>query len=172
MPGEEVAAHGGGTWAAVAFKWFLGVAAVFGVTILVVGGAALMAQGVPAVQESSPPKRCGTSDTGTVRPLIAPATSNEILATTTEDLQGFASRYNEIRVANCLPAIPLGNFRRSACIEQRLVWIAEDPSEDPLSAWGHDGTERSDGKPPVGCDANLAGGRENTGALGAQKWWF
>jgi hypothetical protein len=56
-------------------------------------------------------------------------------------------------------------------MEQRLFWIAEDPSPDVNSAWGHNGTPRSDGAPAVGCDGNLAGGSGNTGATVAQKWW-
>jgi hypothetical protein len=56
-------------------------------------------------------------------------------------------------------------------MEQRLFWMAEDPSEDPMSAWGHIGSVRSDGVPSVGCDGNLAGGSGNTGATVAQKWW-
>lgn len=54
---------------------------------------------------------------------------------------------------------------------ERLIWMAEDPSEDPLSAWGHMGSVRSDGLPSTGCDGNLAGGSGNTGATVAQKWW-
>jgi hypothetical protein len=53
----------------------------------------------------------------------------------------------------------------------RLFWMAEDPSEDPASAWGHMGSVRSDGLPSTGCDGNLAGGSGNTGATVAQKWW-
>jgi hypothetical protein len=79
---------------------------------------------------------------------------------------------NAIRVANCLPAIPLANYRFDPCMQARLVWIAEDPSPDVNSAWGHKGTVRSDGVPePADCDGNLAGGSGNTGATVAQKWW-
>jgi hypothetical protein len=56
-------------------------------------------------------------------------------------------------------------------METRLVWMAEDPSTDPMSAWGHMGSQRSDGVPSRGCDGNLAGGSGNTGATVAQKWW-
>jgi hypothetical protein len=56
-------------------------------------------------------------------------------------------------------------------METRLFWMAEDPSTDPSSAWGHIGTVRSDGVPSVGCDGNLAGGLNNTGATVATKWW-
>ncbi len=91
--------------------------------------------------------------------------------TTTSDIQSFSATYNAIRVANCLQPIPAANFRYDACMEQRLFWIAEDPSTDPSSAWGHIGSVRSDGVPSVGCDGNLAGGSGNTGATVAQKWW-
>ncbi len=91
--------------------------------------------------------------------------------TTSGDLQSFAAQYNAIRVANCLDPVPMGNFRYDPCMEQRLFWIAEDPSLDVNSAWGHNGTPRSDGVPAVGCDGNLAGGSGNTGATVAQKWW-
>ena len=49
--------------------------------------------------------------------------------------------------------------------------MAEDPSTDPMSAWGHIGSVRSDGVPSVGCDGNLAGGSGNTGTTVADKWW-
>lgn len=91
--------------------------------------------------------------------------------TTSADLQSFAEKYNAIRVANCLEPIPMSNIRYDSCLESRLFWIAEDPSEDINSAWGHNGTQRSDGVPAVGCDGNLAGGSGNTGATVAQKWW-
>jgi hypothetical protein len=91
--------------------------------------------------------------------------------TTSGDLASFASTYNAIRVANCLDPVPMSNFRYDSCMEQRLFWMAEDPSEDPMSAWGHMGSVRSDGVPSVGCDGNLAGGSGNTGATVATKWW-
>lgn len=91
--------------------------------------------------------------------------------TTTGDLAEFALTYNAIRVAHCLPAVPLANFRYDSCMETRLFWIAEDPSTDITSAWGHIGSRRSDGVPSVGCDGNLAGGHSNTSATFAQKWW-
>ncbi|MCS0499569.1 hypothetical protein [Protaetiibacter mangrovi] len=94
-----------------------------------------------------------------------------VAGTTTSDLQSFATRYNAIRVANCLEPVPMSNFRYDPCMEQRLFWIAEDPSPDVNSAWGHNGTPRSDGAPAVGCDGNLAGGSGNTGTTVAQKWW-
>ena len=91
--------------------------------------------------------------------------------TTSADLASFAAVYNAIRVANCLKPVPMANFRYDSCMEQRLFWMAEDPSTDPASAWGHIGSVRSDGVPSVGCDGNLAGGSGNTGATVAQKWW-
>jgi hypothetical protein len=74
-------------------------------------------------------------------------------------------------VANCLPPVPMANFRHDSCMEDRLFWMAEDPSLDPMSAWGHIGSQRSDGVPSVGCDGNLAGGSSDSGASVAQKWW-
>jgi hypothetical protein len=91
--------------------------------------------------------------------------------TTSADLAQFARTFNAIRVANCLQPIPMSHFRYDSCMEQRLFWMAEDPSTDPSSAWGHIGSVRSDGKPSVGCDGNLAGGSGNTGATVASKWW-
>jgi len=94
-----------------------------------------------------------------------------VAGTSSGDLQSFAAQYNAIRVANCLPPVPFGNFRYDSCMEDRLFWMAEDPSTDPMSAWGHIGSVRSDGVPSVGCDGNLAGGSGNTGTTVAQKWW-
>lgn len=91
--------------------------------------------------------------------------------TTTGDIQSFSATFNAIRAANCLQPIAAGNFRYDSCMETRLFWIAEDPSTDPNSAWGHIGSVRSDGVPSVGCDGNLAGGSGNSGATVAQKWW-
>ena len=65
----------------------------------------------------------------------------------------------------------MSHIRFDGCMETRLVWMAEDPSTDPMSAWGHMGSQRSDGVPSRGCDGNLAGGSGNTGATVAQKWW-
>jgi hypothetical protein len=114
-------------------------------------------------------------------PAPLDATSTESVPTTTsplgvggttaDDLQSFADQFNEIRVQNCLDPIPLSNFTWDSCMEHRLFWMAEDPSTDPLAAWGHLGSKRSDGKPSVGCDGNLAGGPNNTGATVATKWW-
>ena len=95
-----------------------------------------------------------------------------VTGTTPADLVDFAARFNEIRVTHCLQPIPVGNFVYDSCLEARLRWMAEDPSEDPGSAWGHDGEAvRSDGLEITGCDGNLAGGADNTGATVAQKWW-
>jgi hypothetical protein len=94
-----------------------------------------------------------------------------VSGTTSDDLASFAAAYNAIRVANCLYPVPMSNFRYDSCMEDRLFWMAEDPSEDPASAWGHMGSVRSDGVPSYGCDGNLAGGSGNSGATVAQKWW-
>jgi uncharacterized protein YkwD len=105
-----------------------------------------------------------------------------ITGTTTADIQSFSAQFNAIRVANCLDPIPSGNFRYDSCMEQRLYWMAEDPSEDPGNTWGHAGVQSlapgPDGQlystefPSVGCDGNaLAGGSNNSGATVAQKWW-
>ena len=94
-----------------------------------------------------------------------------VQGTTSDDLASFAAAYNSIRVANCLDPIPMSNFRYDSCMEDRLFWMAEDPSTDPASAWGHMGSVRSDGVPSYGCDGNLAGGSGNSGATVAQKWW-
>jgi hypothetical protein len=101
------------------------------------------------------------------------ATVDGVIGTTTaSDLSSFAHEMNAIRVANCLPPIPLANYRYNSCLQARLIWIAADPSPDVNSAWGHKGTVRSDGAPePADCDGNLAGGSGNTGAVVAEKWW-
>jgi uncharacterized protein YkwD len=94
-----------------------------------------------------------------------------ITGTTSGDLASFAAQYNAIRVANCLQPVPMSNIRYDSCLEARLIWMAEDPSTDPSSAWGHVGSARSDGVPSVGCDGNLAGGSGDSGASAASKWW-
>ena len=94
-----------------------------------------------------------------------------VAGTSNGDIAGFAAQYNAVRVANCLTPVPFGNFRYDSCMEQRLFWIAEDPSPDPASAWGHDGTPRSDGLAAVGCDGNLAGGSGMAAAGAADRWW-
>lgn len=91
--------------------------------------------------------------------------------TTAADLASFAAAYNATRAAHGLRKLPLSHFRFDACMELRLIWMAEDPSTNPASAWGHIGTVRSDGVPSVGCDGNLAGGSNNTGKTVALKWW-
>jgi hypothetical protein len=112
----------------------------------------------------------------------APGISEDgIGGTTTADIQSFAAQFNAIRVANCLDPIPSANFRYDGCMEERLFWMAEDPSEDPGNTWGHlgvqslapgpDGQLYSTEVPSRGCDGNLAGGTGNTGATVAQKWW-
>lgn len=106
--------------------------------------------------------------TGSAPSKISP---KGVRGTTTEDLMVFAQGYNAKRVLNCLKPIPMANFRYDACMETRLFWMAEDPSTDPTSAWGHVGSVRSDGVPSVGCDGNLAGGMNNTGETVARKWW-
>lgn len=94
-----------------------------------------------------------------------------ITGTTSGDLASFASQYNAVRVANCLQPVPMANIRYDSCLEARLIWMAEDPSTDPSSAWGHIGSARSDGVPSTGCDGNLAGGSGDSGASAANKWW-
>ncbi len=101
--------------------------------------------------------------------------------TTSGDIQSFSATYNAIRVANCLEPVPAGNFRFDSCMEQRLYWMAEDPSENPGNTWGHTGVRSlapdasgayySDTVAARGCDGNLAGGSGNSGATVAQKWW-
>lgn len=142
---------------------------------------------VPVVVETPAAKRSGTAARQAARvaagqgcpanvggsPGGAPGATSAggVAGTTSADLASFAQTYNAIRVANCLDPVPMANFRYDSCMEARLFWIAEDPSPDPNSAWGHNGTPRSDGAPAVGCDGNLAGGSGNTGATVAQKWW-
>lgn len=114
---------------------------------------------------------CPHSITGTTPSAAGVAFASGVSGTTTEDLALFAQQFNALRLANCLAPVPLANFRHSVCMEQRLVWMAEDPSTDPTDAWGHIGSQRSDGLPSVGCDGNLAGGSGTTGATAATKWW-
>ena len=101
--------------------------------------------------------------------------------TTSGDIQSFSAALNLIRAANCLQPIASGNFRYDSCMEQRLYWMAEDPSTTPGNTWGHTGVRSlapdangvyySDAVPAKGCDGNLAGGSGNSGATVAQKWW-
>lgn len=115
---------------------------------------------------------CPTDVTGITgsAPAIT-AGDGAISGTTSDDLAQFAVHFNAIRVANCLEPVPTANFVYDSCMETRLVWMAEDPSTDPASAWGHEGSVRSDGLASVGCDGNLAGGSDNTSETVAQKWW-
>ncbi len=108
---------------------------------------------------------------GSVGGAPSRVSSGGVQGTTSDDLASFAAAYNSIRVANCLQPVPMSNFRYDRCMEDRLFWMAEDPSTNPASAWGHMGSVRSDGVPSRGCDGNLAGGSGNTGATVAQKWW-
>jgi hypothetical protein len=94
-----------------------------------------------------------------------------VAGTTSGDIASFAYTYNAIRVANCMEPVPYGNFFYDSCMEARLFWMAESPSEDPMDAWGHMGSVRIDGVPSPGCDGNLAGGWGNSGATVASKWW-
>ena len=104
-----------------------------------------------------------------------------ISGTSSADIQSFSAALNSIRAANCLQPIASQNFRYDSCMEQRLYWMAEDPSTNPGNTWGHsgvrslapaaDGVYYSDAVPAKGCDGNLAGGSGNTGATVAQKWW-
>jgi uncharacterized protein YkwD len=120
-----------------------------------------------AVQGLSCPGNVG----GGVGSAPGRVSSGGVQGTTSDDLASFAAAYNSIRVANCLQPVPMSNFRYDSCMEDRLFWMAEDPSTNPASAWGHMGSVRSDGVPSRGCDGNLAGGSGNTGATVAQKWW-
>lgn len=122
----------------------------------------------PAPKPTPPPCPSNPGGGGSAPGVTSPL---GVGGTTTSDMQSFSAAYNAIRVANCLPPVPPANFRYDSCMEQRLFWMAEDPSTDPMSAWGHIGSQRSDGVPSVGCDGNLAGGSGNTGATVAQKWW-
>jgi hypothetical protein len=125
----------------------------------------------PKVKAPAPAKVCPKNVAGA--PSTVPGTIVSGLGvggTTNADLASFALRYNAIRVANCLPPIPLAHIRYDSCLQQRMFWIAEDPSTNPASAWGH-GVPRSDRKPIVGCDGDIAGGMGDTGAAAAQKWW-
>jgi uncharacterized protein YkwD len=108
----------------------------------------------------------GTASVGSAPSAVSALGVN---GTTTADMQAFAAQFNAIRAANCLP--PVTKFIYDSCMEARLFWMAESPSPNPLDAWGHMGSVRSDGVPSVGCDGNLAGGSNNTGATVATKWW-
>lgn len=132
-------------------------------------GASVGAARRAAVQASG--GSCPSAIGGSTGGAPSASSSGGVAGTTSNDLASFAATYNAIRVANCLDPVPFSNIRYDRCMEARLFWMAEDPSEDPASAWGHIGSQRSDGVPSVGCDGNLAGGSGNTGATVATKWW-
>ena len=104
-----------------------------------------------------------------------------VQGTTSGDIASFASNFNAIRVANCLRPVPLANFRYDSCMESRLAWMAEDPHATPGNTWGHTGVHSieadangvyySEAVPSRGCDGNLAGGYDMSGAGAAQRWW-
>jgi uncharacterized protein YkwD len=137
------------------------------------------AQAAPSISVPSPPDpapaaaapTCPSAPAGSTYGAPGTISAGGVAGTTTADLDAFAAAYNATRVAHCLQPVPLTNFRYDPCMEQRLFWMAEDPSTDPASAWGHIGSVRSDGVPSVGCDGNLAGGYNNVGETFARKWW-
>ncbi|WP_307842842.1 hypothetical protein [Salinibacterium sp. NK8237] len=115
---------------------------------------------------------CPTAVGGSVSGAPSRTSSQGVAGTTSGDLSSFAYAYNAMRVANCLQPIALSNFYYDSCMEERLFWMAESPSSNPLDGWGHNGTTRSDGVAARGCDGNLAGGTGNSGATVASKWWY
>ena len=122
-------------------------------------------------QETAAPS-CPANVTGSTAGAPGDVSVDDIPGTTSADINSFATEYNAIRVAACMKPVPLANIRFSSCLEQRLFWMADDPSSNPYSAWGHTGTAvRSDGVPIVGCDGDLAGGDGYTGATVADAWW-
>lgn len=136
------------------------------------GGA--QAAAAPAQQAAPAAPACPSSIGGGAGGAPGGSTGSGIGRTTNDDLAGFAAAYNAIRVANCLEPVPYGNFRYSSCMEDRLVWMAEDPDPNPVNTWGHAGTignSYAQSVPDRGCDGNLAGGSGNSGATMAQKWW-
>jgi uncharacterized protein YkwD len=135
------------------------------------GGSSAPAPSAPAPAPQPEAPKCPGAIGGSTPGAPGKTSAGGVGGTTSSDLQSFAEKFNAIRVANCLPPVPFSNIRYDSCMEQRLFWMAEDPSTDPMSAWGHIGSQRSDGVPSVGCDGNLAGGSGNTGATVAQKWW-
>jgi hypothetical protein len=115
---------------------------------------------------------CPANVTGSNPTAPGDVSKGGVQGTTSADITSFALEMNSIRVSHCMKPIPLANFRFSSCLEQRMFWMAEDPSTDPSSAWGHTGVaKRSDGVPIVGCDGDSAGGMNDTGAVDAQSWW-
>lgn len=137
-----------------------------------------VAPGTPAEGTGTPDARLQSLEaqglscspgTATVGRAPSKVSAQGVAGTTTADLQAFAAQYNAMRAANCLQ--PVTKFIYDSCMEARLFWMAESPSPNPLDAWGHMGSVRVDGVPSVGCDGNLAGGSNNTGATVATKWW-
>src|ERR1019366_7636890 len=127
----------------------------------------------PTPTPTAPPApACPTAIGGSTAGAPGASDASGIPGTSSADLASFALQYNAIRVANCLQPVPFANIRYSSCLQDRLWWMADDPSTNPLSAWGHTGTAvRSDGVPIVGCDGDLAGGSGYTGASVASAWW-
>ena len=131
----------------------------------------------PAVVAAPPPAApaapaCPSAIGGSTSGAPGASDAEGVPGTSSADLASFAAQYNAIRVANCLQPIPYANIRYSSCLQQRMWWMADDPSTDPASAWGHTGTAvRSDGVPIVGCDGDLAGGSGYTAASVASAWW-
>jgi hypothetical protein len=113
-------------------------------------------------------RSCPSNVGGATNSAPGTVSTGGVQGTTSADLSDFAHKMNAIRVAHCLEPIPLTNVKYDSCMEQRLFWMAEDPSTNPNSAWGHIGSKRSDGVPSVGCDGNIAGGSGDTGTTVAQ----
>ncbi|HEX3679193.1 MAG TPA: hypothetical protein VHU90_05695 [Galbitalea sp.] len=159
----SAAAPGGGTYTASAASADVGTRTYTTTPATVVEPAPTPPPAAPVC-----PSAIGGSTAG------APGASDPsgIPGTTSADLNSFAAEYNALRVANCLTPIPFANIRYSSCLQARMWWMADDPSTDPASAWGHTGTAvRSDGVPIVGCDGDLAGGNGYTAASVADAWW-
>ena len=78
----------------------------------------------------APAAGCATSTSGSVGGAPGAVSSQGVAGTTSGDLAAFAVAFNNIRISNCLSPIPMGNIRYDACMEQRLFWMAEDPSTD------------------------------------------
>lgn len=126
----------------------------------------------PAASTTTSGSGCPANVTGDTTSAPGNVSKGGVQGTTSADIASFALEYNSIRVAHCLKPVPLANIRFSSCLEQRMFWMAEDPSTNPASAWGHTGTaKRSDGVAIVGCDGDIAGGMNDTGAVDAQSWW-
>jgi hypothetical protein len=144
-------------------KRILGVVTVF---CAVLAATTIIGGGTPAAAVP-----CSGND-GTAAYGSAPSrvSAGGVKGTTSTDVASFAHTYNRILIDNCLGFIPPANFHYDQCLQDRLFWIAEDPSKDPASAWGH-GAPRSDGARMVGCDGNLAGGNGYTGKTAADRWW-